>query len=384
MNRRQQPAIPAVVIAGVAMYGLDAAIREGINRYRRHHQPWLLLDALHNLEYFDQALGRNPLGVIGHVSTPEFARRLRRTRLPVVDLAGLDHPGFARVRYDRDAAVKMGVVYLKERGFTRLACLTYEGQPWEAAIWEAVREQAAAKGLDTVWIQLNVKRAGRAGGPAGKGGWVEAVTPPTAVIAATERVGARFVEECRLAGLDVPIDVAVLCLGNNELMCQSGLVDLSGIDLNGEEIGYQAARVLADLIHARHPGDLPVSVRPTHIVTRHSTDVTAVSDPAVAAAMRFIADHAAEPINVASVIEAVRMDRRSLARRFQASVGRTVLEEIYRIRIQKAKRQLIETDAKLLQIAATCGFRDMEHLITRFRTATGMTPGVFRDQHRTT
>ena len=71
---------------------------------------------------------------------------------------------------------------------------------------------------------------------------------------------------------------------------------LSSVDINGEQIGYEAARLVDRMIHGAKPPSKPILIAPRRVVIRQSSDSIAIDDPDIAAAMRFIRDHAGEPI----------------------------------------------------------------------------------------
>jgi len=75
-------------------------------------------------------------------------------------------------------------------------------------------------------------------------------------------------------------------------------------------------------------------------VARQSTDVLASGDPVVIAALRYIHSAAIEGINVAGVVQATGAGRRELERKFRAILGRSVLQELRRVRIQQAQKLL--------------------------------------------
>jgi LacI family transcriptional regulator len=98
----------------------------------------------------------------------------------------------------------------------------------------------------------------------------------------------------------------------------------------------------------------------------------------VAAALRFIREHAFEGINVADVLRQVPLSRRVLESRFQKTIGRTPHAEIHRVKLERIKQLLSETEFSLTEIAARTGFEHDEYLSVFFRNATGMPPGKFR------
>ena len=72
----------------------------------------------------------------------------------------------------------------------------------------------------------------------------------------------------------------------------------------------------------------------------------------------------------------------SRERRFLSLLGRTPLQEIRHVRIERVKRLLAETDLTIYEIAARTGFGGPERLSITFRQATGNTPTDYRGRFR--
>lgn len=87
-------------------------------------------------------------------------------------------------------------------------------------------------------------------------------------------------------------------------------------------------------------------------------------------------------LNVADVAALLPVSRRSLERRFQQILGRTVLEEITRCRVERVKGLLEETDMPLKQLAKRVGFSSPETLAKAFHRQVGETPSSYRKQQR--
>jgi LacI family transcriptional regulator len=117
-------------------------------------------------------------------------------------------------------------------------------------------------------------------------------------------------------------------------------------------------------------------------MTRQSTDVLAVGDRDVAAAIRYIREHACEGISVNDVLAAVPLSRSVLERRFTRILGHTPKEEISRVRLRRIKQLLAETDLPLARIATMTGFEHPEYLNVMFKSKTGDTPGEYRENTR--
>ena len=122
-------------------------------------------------------------------------------------------------------------------------------------------------------------------------------------------------------------------------------------------------------------------VEPQGICTRQSTDILAINDPEIAAALRFIREHALSGINVQDVLRAVPVSRRVLESRFRRALGRTPHQEMMRIKLNRIKDLLRDSDLSLSEIAQRAGFEHEEYMSVFFRRETGMPPGKYRRQH---
>ena len=74
--------------------------------------------------------------------------------------------------------------------------------------------------------------------------------------------------------------------------------------------------------------------------------------------------------------------RRTLERRFKESIGRSIAGEITRLRIQRAKRRMVETDASMKDVATDAGFRSADHFYKVFARVEGVPPSHYRETHQ--
>ena len=116
----------------------------------------------------------------------------------------------------------------------------------------------------------------------------------------------------------MPEDVAVVGVDNDDLLCELARPSLSSVVVPAERVGYEAAALLDRLLSGARRPRHPILIPPADVVTRQSSDVVAIDDADVAAAMRFLRDHAHMPLRVADVLKHVPVSRRALERRFQA------------------------------------------------------------------
>jgi LacI family transcriptional regulator len=151
---------------------------------------------------------------------------------------------------------------------------------------------------------------------------------------------------------------------------------------NAHRAGYEAAALLDRLMNGKQVPAEAHLIAPIGIAERQSTDVLAVDDREVAAAVRFIREHACEGIDVSDVLRVVRLSRRVFEQRFQRLLGRTPREEILDVRLRRVKQLLGETDLPLYVVAERAGFEHVEYLSVVFKRETGRTPSGWRNEAR--
>ena len=118
------------------------------------------------------------------------------------------------------------------------------------------------------------------------------------------------------------------------------------------------------------------------LIPRRSTDAYDVKDGDVAQALRFMADNCHRPIKVRDVIAQASLSWRSMERRFHEVRGGTIAHEITRLRVERAKRLLCETDMLIKQVAEACGFADTRRLCEVFARVVELSPESYRRQRR--
>jgi LacI family transcriptional regulator len=202
------------------------------------------------------------------------------------------------------------------------------------------------------------------------------------VLAANDRYAWHAIDVCREEGISVPEDIAVLGVDNDVLLSDMVRPTLSSIMIPGEQIGFEAARLLDEMLQGKKVSMTPVLLPPQGVVTRHSTDVLSIDDPDVAEAARFIRENAFKAITVQSVLDCVSMSRRNLERRFKRVMKRSLLDEIRRVHLDRATRLLRETDLDMPHVAEQSGFGSPIRFSTVFKEMTGVAPSIYRRKHR--
>ncbi len=368
----------------------------GVLRYSRLHGPWFLHVAPGHLE---QALPNGRAGkldgIIARIRSRKVERRVHSLQLPcVVSSLGEWRPrlSLARVgeiRTDSASIARMVAAHLLEAGFRRFAFCGFVGCHWSTRRERAFAEATQERGFEcsahritlASWMQRPnwMKTWQHEQPPMVR--WLKSLRRPVGLMACNDVCGREVLQACVTAGLKVPDEVAVVGVDDDEMICDLSSPPLSSVALDLERAGYEAALLLDRLMKGQvSRGE--VWVRPTHVVSRLSSDAIAHEDPVVARALQLVRDRANQNLAVSDVYEEVGVSRRTLERRFMRAINRTVLSEILRRRLDRAKRLLLETDMPCYAVADEAGFGSLNTFNRAFGRWEGTTAQTFREVSR--
>jgi LacI family transcriptional regulator len=181
----------------------------------------------------------------------------------------------------------------------------------------------------------------------------------------------------------VPLEVAVVGVDNDELLCELATPPLSSVALNAEAGGYRAAELLDRMMKGETVEPQRLVVEPLYVVQRRSTESSAVDDPDIASALNTIYALATKPITIDEIVDQLSVSRRMFEIRFRKAVGRTPHQELRRVRLLRAQQMLLETDSSIAEIALAAGFCSPAHLAHVFQKDLQRTPAQYRREHRT-
>lgn len=382
-------------------YGRE--ILRGVSQYIRENGPWTVYLEHRSLQDPEPPWLRqwDGDGIISG-TVPPTATRTRVPTIPTVDLndqGRLDdsrgmknsraRPGRGRphVQSDHRAIGALAAEHLLERGFSHFAFFGYPGFAWSQRILQGFTAAVEDAGYacrhyqDAQVVSWSHQLPAWEAEVDGASRWIAGLPKPLGLMACNDFRGLQALDACRRAGVAVPEEVAVVGADNEVLACELAYPPLSSVIPDCRRIGYEAAALLDRLMKGEPPPRTTLEIAPLGIATRQSTDVTAIADPCVAAAMTFIREHACEGIDVEDVLDHVLVSRSVLQKRFRAALHRTIHDVIAGERLRRVKLLLIETELSLQGIADRSGFAHLEYLSAVFRKATGSTLAAYRREH---
>jgi LacI family transcriptional regulator len=208
--------------------------------------------------------------------------------------------------------------------------------------------------------------------------WLLGLRKPCGVFACRDSWAHIVARHARLVGLRVPEDIAIVGVDNDPVECEITAPPLSSVAVPWRSVGEQAAKVVLHGLKGKPIAGRRLLIDPIEVVSRRSSDTFAVDDPLVAAAVTWIHGHMQHRLTVPGVATAVGTTRQRLERRFRRALGRTVMQEARRARVEAARQLLSTTEFSLHQVARLSGFTSAALLSVAFRTETGVPPGAYR------
>jgi LacI family transcriptional regulator len=363
----------------------------GIARYIQEHEPWCVYlkpvgveqDLPHWLQEWEGD------GIIVSASDPDNSI-LPRRGIAVVDLFGtMRERGYPMVHADDFAVGKMGAEHLISRGFRTFGFWRYvdKDAAWSTRRLEGFRA-ALPKGAQCQVYETRFPKAG-SGGPytweqqqRELVSWLAKLPKPTGIMTSTDLMGQQMLEACQRAAINVPEELAVIGVDNDEPICRIATPPLSSVILNDHQRGYEAAALLARLMNGERVPREPIWIQPAGVVSRASTDIMAIDDASIVKALRFLRENARFNISVDDLVKEISLSRSVLERRFRKVVGRTIGAEIVRLRVDHAIELLCNTNMELKAIAYHAGFGSQAYMNAVFKKKMGKTPGSYRDHLR--
>ncbi len=365
----------------------DHSLHRGAARYASRHGWVFEFPSRHREAIPDHWDGDGVISLM-NAANPKLTALVRASRAPVVDLA-LWEPSIPvpRVVPDSDQIGRLGVEHLSARGFHHLYFLVLENVWADQERSEAFIQHGRRMGLNPQVLDWPAARASRRLGRRDLEPWLagelQRLPHPLAIMVSNDEFARFVLRASESAGLGIPEQIALLGVNNERLDCECLSVPLSSVDVNLEQMGYEAAALLHRLMRGETPCADVTRLPPKGVVTRQSTNILAVAHPHVAAALKHIWDHYHEPITAHDVTQAVPMSRSGLLRAFREHLGRSPADELLRVRVEEAKRRLA-ADEKVAAVAQACGFSNIETFSRAFHRRTGMTASAYRAKHRDT
>jgi len=329
-------------------------------------------------------------GVRSDLDIEDLMRWLDRGNTQFVSLVwDWSHPRVPQVTTDISAVATCAVDYMLGKGFERLALIDDKGNSPRTRRWfrSFYTRRLSRRGRELTQHALSFR-------PEGVSEDLERIREekelvellrkspkPLGVLAMNDPHARAVCSLCEDLGLDVSNEVAILGVGDLNISRRHS-PSISSVRTNAEMIGYEAVKLLHHLMEGGNPPDRPMLIGPAGVIERESTGSEISDGGGIRRAVEFIRTHACEGINVDDVVRQVAVSRRTLEKHFAQRLGHSPGHEIQKVRLERAKHLLLDTDLSITRISELTGFREHARLTHFFRNKTGLSPSAFRKRER--
>ncbi|MCQ2396032.1 MAG: substrate-binding domain-containing protein [Kiritimatiellae bacterium] len=212
-------------------------------------------------------------------------------------------------------------------------------------------------------------------------GWIKTLDLPVGIFTATDSLSALVLDAAAKCGLNVPENIRVIGVDNEEFTCETARPTLSSIDPGFEYAGQQAVEMLNRLMNSRRKRQIVEKFKDPFVMRRSSTRLPNTQDVTATRAIDFIRQHASEGISSAKVLALFNCSRCLAERRFRAVANRSVLEEIHAVQVEAAKKLIRRPFQKLELVPQLCGYSSSPFFQKLFKRMTGFSMSEWRDRN---
>ncbi len=365
--------------------GSGRALLRGFADYARHHGAWAFEWEPGGLNEIWPRLNKlDAHGII--LRDGKNINKVLALGIPTVVVGHHqeEYPGVAHVLTDSTEAARLAAEHLLGCGFKNFAFCGPSKFRWSEARRLSFAGHIARHGHAVHFFDARPAGLSTSWGTQHRAmsQWLATLPKPVGIMACNDDYAQHLVAACKGAAIHIPDQVGIIGVDNDELVCELASPPISSVAINFERAGFESARMLDRWIRSgKAPVPSRINAPATHVVARLSTDILAVEDPQLMKALRFIRDHARENIRVADVARAGGLSRRALENRFRWELGRSILQEIRRIRVDLIARMLIETDLPVSHIAEALGYENLQHIARYFRKEKNLSLVSYRKQY---
>ena len=211
--------------------------------------------------------------------------------------------------------------------------------------------------------------------------WVAALPKPCGLFAAFDGTAEEVLAACQQANVQVPDELAVLSVDNDEEICEHTNPTLSSICPDFDKAGYLCAELLDMQLCNRDARPQSRTYGIIGVVKRRSTTLFKRCDTRVTAAVEYIRQHACERLTVNDVVSQMGCSRRTAEIRFRRLTGKSMQEEIRDVRMANVMALLRRPNQAIDGIANLCGYESDSTLRYSFKARYGMSMREWRQRN---
>ena len=277
----------------------------------------------------------------------------------------------------------MAAKFFLNRGYRNFAFYGFKGAIWSRERADGYSHEIEKQGYKLAVLENDNKdREEWSYNHTVLGNWLQSLPKPVALFACDDHFALQISETCNVYNINVPDDIAILGVDNDDLLCNISDPPLSSIVLDVENGGYNAGKLLHQLITKEITEPFNIVVNPLIIERRKSTEKYAVSDKNIRIILNYIEKNYANHLSVEELVKQVPLSRRVLEKKFKEETGESLYQYIQNYRIDQFTRLLITTDYSLFEAALQSGFENYKNVSRIFRKYKSLSPAEYRKRYK--
>ena len=362
-------------------FGFAHKLMAGVSRGWASHPDWDFL--LYQQEYPKPAELREWRvdGIIGLFGRNWPVNPYLKLRVPIVNISSSRLPApVVSVNVDQRAVGRAAALHLFDKDVASYGFAGYQESDSSRGRLAGFRSVLRKRRRDcnVHWIAGAYSHW-----PEGFERWLAVLRKPAAVFVASDSEARLLLSVCRHMGLNVPEDVAVLGVNNEEDICLTCRPMLSSIPTGLQYIGEYATAIMGDWLSGKRPAKRIIEFMPGAVIERGSTQRSrGLDDPLVAQAIRWMRENLGQGIGVREVAGVCGVSQRALEYHFHAAAGRSPGKVLQQLRFDEATELLVHTELTLDEVARRIGFRSAQYMSTFFQKHCGFPPAAYRKHNR--
>lgn len=274
--------------------------------------------------------------------------------------------------------------FFLKKGFRNFGFYGYRNVCWSEERCEGFCGRLREKGVES---PIHIHTIGHLEdfwlyGPENLNEWLRNLPKPAAVFACDDTQASNLIETCRMTGIKVPEEIAVLGTDNDETTYALTAPTLSSINLNVRKGGYEAAALIDRMVREKIYEADDILIEATSVVERMSTAIYPSDNPYIVKILKYISQNITSRITIDDLLRQVPMSRRLLEIRFRQATGQSIHQYITSMRMNLFAQKLLASDEPIADVASRLGLNDTRNLSRIFRQAKGCSPMEYRKRHK--
>jgi len=212
--------------------------------------------------------------------------------------------------------------------------------------------------------------------------WLLSLPKPVALFACDDSYALQVSEACQINNIQIPNDIALLGVDNDELICNLSDPTISSIVLDAEKGGYEVGRLMQKSIENGKNEPFNIYINPTRFELRQSTEKYNISNEHILEVVKFLEKNFTSKISIDFLTHVVPLSRRSLEVKFKEEIKMSIYQFILNLRIEYFAHLLLTTDRSIFDLIIDSGFNDYTNAYRMFKKIKSYTPIEYRQKFR--